>query len=125
RKLPEIGHQPGVRIRADAFTVNLLTEAVELLLAQPALEKGARVETGRGVALEIHQVATVLMIRALEEMIEADVVERRRRGKAGDMPAQLAAAPRGAYHHGHGVPADDRADPPLHGAVAGHGRLAV
>src|SRR5699024_3807904 len=114
-----------VRIGAYSFAVDLLPKAVELLFAQAPLEKGAGVETGRGMPLKVDQITAVGVIRPLEEVVEADIVERHCRGKTGDMHAQLAAAAGGAHDHGHGVPANDRADTPLHGAVAGHGRLTV
>ncbi len=52
RELPEVRHQPRVRVARQAGPARLLPEAVELVLAEPALEEGAGVDAGRGVALE-------------------------------------------------------------------------
>ena len=52
-ELPEVGHQPGVRIgRQPAAGRQLAAEVLQLLLAQPALEEGPGVDARRGVALE-------------------------------------------------------------------------
>ena len=61
RELPEAGHQPGVRIGRQALAVDLLAEVVQLLLADPPFQEGARIDARRGVALEEHQVAAVLV----------------------------------------------------------------
>ena len=59
RELPEVRHQPRVRIGRQALAVDLLAEVEQLLLGQPALEEGARVDAGRAVALDVDQVAAV------------------------------------------------------------------
>ena len=64
------------------------------------------------------QVAAVVLVGGAEEVVEADVVERRRRGEARDVAAQLELALVGVHHHRHGVPADDALDPPLELGVA-------
>ena len=63
RELPEVRHQPRVRVgrqrqrlAADDVAL-LLAEAVELVLGEPALEEGAGVHAGGGVALEEDLVA--------------------------------------------------------------------
>src|SRR6056297_206498 len=77
------------------------------------------------MALDVDQVRAVRMLRALEEMVEAYIVQRGGRREAGDMAAQLATPFRGAHDYRHRVPADDRSDAPLHRAIAGHAWLAV
>src|SRR3546814_7268454 len=71
------------------------------------------------VALDVEQVAEVLVARRAPEMVEADVVKRGRRAEGGDVAAQVAGLAVGAHHHGHRVPADHRADAPFHLRVAG------
>ena len=44
RELPEVGHQPRVRVRAQALAADLAPEVVELVLGQPALEERAGVD---------------------------------------------------------------------------------
>ena len=60
RELPELVHQPGVRVgRQGAVGMGqLLAEAVQVVLAEPALEMGPGVHARRGVALEEEVVAT-------------------------------------------------------------------
>jgi hypothetical protein len=47
RELPEIGHQPGMGIGRETLAPDLLAEVVELVLAQAAFEKSARVDPWR------------------------------------------------------------------------------
>ena len=52
RELPEVGHEPRVRVRRQAVLGRRLApEVVELLLAEPALEERPGVDARRGVAL--------------------------------------------------------------------------
>ena len=131
RELPEVGHQPRVRIGGDAVAVeaavlaDLLPEAAQLVLAQAALEERARVEAGRAVALHEDEVTAVVLRRRVPEVVEADLVERRRRLVAGDVPAELGGLLVGLQHRRHRVPADQRADAPLDRLVARVLRLLV
>ena len=125
RELPEVGHQPRVRVRGQAAAADLLAEAVELLVGQPPLEERARVVAGRRVALEVDEVAAVLVGRRVPEVVEADLVERRQRLVAGDVAAELGGQLVGAHDHRDRVPADDRAQPALELRIAGERRLAV
>ena len=125
RELPEIRHQPGMGIGRQALAADFLPEVDELILAQPALEKGAGVDAGRAVALEIDEVAAVLVVGGAPEMHEAGVVERRRRLEARDMAAELGAFLVGAQHDRRGVPADVAPDRHFQLAIAGMRRLLV
>ena len=88
RELPELGHQPRMRVRAEALAGDgLAPEVVELLVAEPALEEGARVDARRGVALVEDLVAAAVAVLAPEEVVEADLVERRRRRVRREMTA--------------------------------------
>ena len=113
RELPEVGHQPGMRIGRDALAVDLLAEVQQLLLGQAALEKGAGIDAGRGMALDKDQVAAVALVGAVPEMHEAGVVERGGGLEAGDVAAEFRAFLVGLQHDGRGVPADGGADPLL------------
>jgi hypothetical protein len=46
RELPEVGHQPGMRVRGKSVTRHFVAEVLELLFAQTALEEGTRVDAG-------------------------------------------------------------------------------
>ena len=100
RELPEVGHQPRVRVRRQpaAGVRALLPEPVELVLGEPALEVGAGVDTGGGVALDVDLVAAAGVVGAAEEVVEPDLVQRGRRGVRGDVAAdaRCRAAARGA-----------------------------
>ena len=123
-ELPEVGHQPGMGIGGQAVAVYLLTEVVELLLADAPFQKGPGIDAGGGVALKEHQVAAVIRGAGAEEVVVADIHQGRRGGEGGDVPPQFTGKAIGLHHHGHGVPAHEGADAPLHGPVAGKLLLA-
>ena len=127
-ELPEVGHQPRVRVGRQPAAAGrpLLAEPVQLLLRQPPLEERPRVDAGRGVPLEEHLVARLAVVLAPEEVVEPDLVERRGRGVGGDVAADAGAAgPVRPRHHDRGVPPDVGADPPLDVLVAGEPRLPL
>ena len=78
RELPEVRHQPRVRVGRQAgarAVLDLLAEPVELLLGEPALEERAGVDAGGAVALDEDLVAAAGVVLAAEEVVEADLVE--------------------------------------------------
>src|SRR5262249_19681118 len=70
RELPEVRHEPRVRIagKTAAGMRELLAETVELGFGEPALEERAGVDAGGGVALEEDLVAGLAVILAAEEV---------------------------------------------------------
>ncbi len=108
-----------MRVGRQAAAVHLLAEFVQLILGDTSFQKCPRVNAGGRVALDENHVAAVFLARRMPEMVEADVVERCRGGEAGDVPAELAGLPVGLHHHGERVPADERADAPFDGRIAG------
>ncbi len=121
RELPEVRHQPGVGVGREPVATHLLTEVVELLLGEAALEERACVVARRRVSLEVDEVATVLSRRCVPEVIEADLVERGQRLVRGDVAAELRRVLVGAHDHRHGVPAHHGAQSALDLRVAGDG----
>ena len=59
RELPEVRHQPGMRIGRKSLALHLLAEVEQLLLAEAPFEKGARINAGRDMALKIDEVAAM------------------------------------------------------------------
>ena len=125
RELPEVRHQARVRVGAQAVAAGLAPEVVELLDAQPALEERARVDPGRGVTLVEDLVAAAALVLALEEVVEADLVQGRRRGVRGEVTADAGELVVGAQDHRHRVPADQPPDAALHLLVAGERRFLL
>ena len=129
RVLPEPRHQPRVRVRRQAAARpgvrELLAEAVEVLGAQAALEEGAGVDAGGGVALDVDVVAAAGVVLAAEEPVEADLVQRRRRRVGRDVPADPDPRALRAVHHRRRVPPDPRPVAPLGLLVAREPRLLV
>jgi hypothetical protein len=125
RELPEVGHQPRVRVGRQATTgmAVFLAETVELVSGKPPLQEGAGVNAGGGVALNEHLVATARMGFPAEEVVEADFVERRRRGVGRNVAAHTHSRPLGAVHHDRGVPSDPGPVAALDVLVAGEPRL--
>ena len=122
--LPEIGHQPGMRVGAKTAATDFLAEMRQLLLAQPSLEKRARIDTGRRVRLEKHQVAIVAFAIGAKEMIETDLEDLRGGGVAGHVSTKFTVGLVGAYHHRQRVPAKYRGNALLERDIARmHGLL--
>ncbi len=120
-ELPQPGQAPRVRVGRQAVAAGLAAEVVELLLVQAAVEEGAGVDAGGGVALDVELVAGTVTLLALEEVVEAGLVQPRRGGEGGDVAADAVLAAAG--DHRRRVPAVPRGDPLLHLLVAVHGGL--
>jgi hypothetical protein len=99
-----------------AVAARLLAEVVELLLAEAPVEEGAGVDAGGGVALDVELVAGAVPLLAVEEVVEAGLVQPGRRGEGGDVAADAEAGAAGD-HRGR-VPAVPGGDPGLHLQVA-------
>ena len=117
RELPEVRHQPRMGIRGQS-AAHFLTEAVQLVFAEAAFEVRARIDAGRRVALDEDHVAGMLLARGTPEVIEADFVQRRRRGITRQVPAEFRALPVGMHDHGHRVPAQIGLDAAFERAIA-------
>ncbi len=114
-ELPQVRHQPRMRIRRQALAARLAPVVVEVLLVEPALEEGARIDARRRMRLEVDEVA---VLAAAEEVVEAHLEEVRGRRVARDVAAQLAARAIGAHHHRERVPAHQGRDARLDVQVA-------
>ena len=123
-ELPEILHQPRVGIRGKACGVaQFVAEIVELVGGEAAFEEGARVDAGGGVPLEINQIAGLIAVAAVEEMIKTDFQKSGEGGVGGDVAADALIVFVLVRHHGHRVPAREALDAPFERAVARVRRL--
>src|SRR5207248_6654839 len=84
-----------------------------------ALDESAGVDARRRVAMEEDDVAVVVLALALEEMIEADLVQRRRRCVGRDVPADAVLRLVRLDDHSERVPAHEALDAPLDLTAAG------
>ena len=75
RERPQFGHEAGVRVRRQAVPTGLPPEVVQLLFGEPALQEAARIDARRRVPLVEDHVAGVVVGRAPEEVVEADLVQ--------------------------------------------------
>jgi hypothetical protein len=123
-ELPEVGHQPRVRVARQPAWFDLGTEAVEPRLVHPSLEERAGVDARGGVTLEVDLVAATGVVLAPEEVVEPDLVERRRRRVGADVPARPALDVGAVDHHGR-VPADVAPDAPFELLVPGEARFTL
>ena len=119
-ELPVVRHQPGVGIGRQPVTVHLLAVLVQLRLVEAALQVGSGINARGRMALEVDQIAFPLFVATVEEVVEANVIEGGGGRKRGNVATELAGALIGPYHHGHGIPADQRADTPLHEQIPRH-----
>ena len=126
-ELPEVRHQPRVRVgrQSAAGVAVLLPEAVELVGGQPALEERAGVDARRGVALNEDLIAAAGVGLAAEEVVETDLVQRRRRRVGRNVASHTDSRALRPVHHDRGVPSDPRPVAPLDILVAGKPRLEL
>ncbi len=109
-----------MRIRRQSPAVHFAAKPVEVGFVEPPFEKRPCVDSGRTVALVVDQVARVFVGRRAKEVVEPDVVERRRRRKRRDVPTEIIACLIGAHHHCERVPTDQRTNAALHEQIARH-----
>ena len=125
RVLPE-GREPArVRVRRQSPAACLAPEVVELIFGEPSLQERARVDAGGRVTLEVDLVAETAVALAAEEMVEADLVQRRRRRVRREVTAQTVETMVRAVDHRDGVPTYERADATFDVFVAGEPRLLL
>ena len=75
RVVPEIGHQPGVRVGGQArLVLQFAPEIRQLRLVQAPLQEGPRIHPRGAVALEVDDVAPGGVVGTLEEVILGDFV---------------------------------------------------
>ena len=123
--LPEVWHQPRVRVAAEAAALaEFLAEILEAGFIESAFEKRTSVHAGAGVTLEEDDVAGETIGATAEEVVEADLVQRGGGGVSADVPADVGVLVR-LEHHGHGVPSNEALDAAFDLAVAGEGGLVV
>lgn len=123
RELPELGHESRVRVGGQTAALTgvtvLLPEPVHPLGGDPALEEGTGVDTRRRVTLDEDLVAAAWVFVPAEEVVEADLVQRRRRRVGRDVTADPDPGTLSAVHHDGGVPADELTEGALDALVAG------
>src|SRR5205823_2236724 len=124
-ELPEIRHQPRMRIRRNPFAFAFLPIMDEPLLGEPSFDECARVDPRRHMSLHVDQIAAVVVRSRAPEMAEADVVEQRGRLEARDVTAQFRRLLVRAQDDGDRVPANHRANAVLQIAVARRLLLAL
>ena len=116
--LPEIGHEPGMRIRGQSAAAHLLAKALQLRLIEPPLEIGAGIDARARVALHVDHVAGMRGAARAPEVVESNLIERRGGGVARDMTAVLRARMIRLHHHGERIPAHVGLVAPLERAIA-------
>ena len=126
-ELPHVGHEARVRVgrQPAAGARLLLPERVEVVLGEATLDESARVHAWRRVALEVDLVAAARVVLALEEVVEAHLVQRRDGRVGRDVSADALARGLGARDHDGGVPADPAPVAALDLLVAGEFGLVV
>src|SRR5690348_17845227 len=75
--------------RKTAAGLQLPPEILQLLRAQPALHKRARIKSRCRVPLEINRVPFEILRPSAEEMVEAHLIQRRCRSVSRDVPADI------------------------------------
>ena len=119
-KLPEIRHQPGMRVGGQALAIHFPTKVVQLLFADAPFQVSAGIHPRRGMALEKHQVPFVFIAGGPEEMIESHIVKSGGGRKGGNMAPQFVVIHVSPHHRGQGIPAHQRTHPAFHENITGN-----
>ena len=106
-------------IGGEPVTTDLGAEVVEVFGVEAPFEKGAGIDAGNGVALDIDVIARIAVGLAPEEMVEPDLVESCRGGKSGKVAADAFLPVVGVDDHHRRVPTNEAANPSLQVLVAG------
>ncbi|MNX69961.1 hypothetical protein D3C86_1011960 [compost metagenome] len=112
-----------MRIGRQPTAADFAAKAVQLGFGNSAFQIGARVDAGRGMPLDIEQVAQKVGRGGAKEMAVARFVKGRGRRIGGDVAAH-ARGLAGSQHHGHGIPAQVGVQPLLDADIARKGGLA-
>src|SRR4029077_6218057 len=77
RKLPELGHEQGMRIGAQPSAgLRFAAEIWQFLFRDAAFEIGAGVDSGSGVSLEVDDVSVATLSLRAKEMVEGNFIQR-------------------------------------------------
>ena len=77
-KLPEILHQPGMRIGGQPrLFAQFVTEVLEVLLVQTAFQIRSRIFARRGMALEVNEISRLVPMPRVEEVVVTHLGQRR------------------------------------------------
>ena len=76
-----------MRVRRQTLAADFLTEVVELFFGETPEHESTCIHAGHRMALEEHQVATVLFARCMPEPVEANVIQ----GRGGGIRRNVAA----------------------------------
>ena len=124
-ELPEVGHQPRVRVRRQPRPPQLAPEVLELAGGDAPLQVGAGVDPRRRVALVVDEVGGLGVGGRPEEVVEPHLVEGRGRGVGRDVPADAVRLAVRPHHRRQRVPPDEALQPLLEVAVAGIGGVLL
>src|SRR6266478_6378820 len=102
-----------------------MAEIFQVLLGEAAFEECPRVDSGGGVALKINEIAGLVAIGGVKEVIKSDFEQSSQRGISGNVAADSRILLILAMHHSHGVPTDQALDAPLEGTIARVGLFFV
>ena len=86
---------------------------------EAVLEEGPGVDARGGVTLDVYVISGKSVIFAAEEVVEANLIQGRRRGECGEMAADSVGRFVGLDHHDGRVPSNEPPDPFLEIHVAG------
>ena len=119
-EFPEVGHESrvGVAGKSASTAADFATEVVEVVGAETAFEKRTCINAGCRVSLEVDVVAGLAVVFPAEEVVEADLVQRRRTGESRKVSADAFGTRIRTNHHDGGVPADARTNTTLEVFVA-------
>ncbi len=125
-KLPEIGHQVGMRVGREPTALRqFLPKVLKALFVNTSFEECACVDARGGVPLYIGHVTDEVTRARAQKVVERHFVKRGRGRVRGDVSTQTGRFAVGIYHHGHRIPANVALNATFQVAVARERRLTL
>src|SRR6185312_5203866 len=89
-----------------------------LLLADPPFQITARIYAGRGVSLKVNEIAGLIAVVGVEEMVVANLQQRCQRRIRGNVSADAGILLVLPVDHRHSIPTDQALDAALHRPIS-------
>src|SRR5580704_3504042 len=109
--------------RQARLAAQLMAKIQQPLIVEPPQEISPRIDTRRGMPLEINKVARLVAMRRVKEVVESHFKQRGQRRVSSKMAADPRILLVLAVYHGHCIPPDQALYAALQVAVAGIGHL--
>src|SRR3989304_4755726 len=103
--------------------MQLISEVLQLFYRKTAFQKRPCINPRRGVTLKINNIAFLIFSPCPKKVIEANLIQCRRRGIGRNMPPNAFLQTVGSYDHSHSIPTNNTLDATFDLPASGKGRV--